>query len=99
MASSGPETLPTLPAQQDGGQSAFRALRHRDFRLLWIGQFISVTGSQMQNIAINWHIYLLTGSPLALGLVGLVRVAPIIICSLAGGVIADVYNRRRLLII
>src|SRR5438552_18955142 len=77
--------------------SAFSSLRHRNFRLLWLGQIVSVTGSQMQLVAINWHIYLLTGSALALGLVGLFRAGPIILCSLMGGVVADVIDRRRLM--
>ena len=80
-------------------RAAFPALRHRDFRLLWIGQLISVTGSQMQIVAINWHVYLLTKSPLALGGVGLVRVLPIILCSLVGGVVADAVDRKRLMLI
>src|SRR5229473_5200111 len=78
-------------------QTAFSSLRHRDFRLLWMGQIVSVTGSQMQFAAINWHIYLLTGSALSLGLVGACRAVPIILCSLAGGVVADVVDRRRLM--
>ncbi|HSB11145.1 MAG TPA: MFS transporter [Blastocatellia bacterium] len=78
--------------------SSFSALHHRDFRLLWIGQMISVTGTQMQYVAINWHVYLLTKSPLALGGVGLVRVVPIILCSLVGGVVADAVDRKRLMI-
>jgi MFS family permease len=78
-------------------QTAFSSLRHRDFRLLWAGQIISITGSQMQLAAINWHIYLLTGSALALGLVGACRAVPIIVCSLAGGVVADVVDRRRMM--
>jgi MFS family permease len=53
----------------------------------------------MQLVAINWHVYLLTKSPLALGMVGLVRVVPIIICSLVGGVVADAVNRKRLMLI
>src|SRR5438067_5146480 len=80
-------------------RSSFTALQHRDFRLLWIGQLVSTTGSQMQLVAINWHVYLLTRSSLALGAVGLVRVLPIIFCSLIGGVVADVFDRRRLLVI
>ena len=52
----------------------------------------------MQMVAINWHIYLLTHSALALGLVGLFRAGPIILCSLVGGVVADVIDRRRLMI-
>src|SRR5215471_759456 len=80
-------------------RSAFSSLRHRDFRLMWSGQVVSVIGSQMQSAAINWHIYLLTGSPLALGIVGACRAIPIIICSLAGGVVADVVDRRRLMMV
>ena len=78
--------------------SAFTSLRHRDFRLLWMGQIVSVTGSQMQLVAINWHLYLLTNSALALGLVGAFRAAPIIVCSLMGGLVADVADRRRVMI-
>jgi MFS family permease len=78
-------------------QSVFSALRHRDFRLLWMGQIVSVTGSQMQLVAINWHIYLLTHSAFALGMVGFFRAVPIILCSLLGGVVADVVDRRRLM--
>src|SRR5437763_222863 len=79
--------------------SAFAALRHRDFRLLWTGQFVSLAGSQMQLVAINWHVYLLTKSSVALGLVGLVRVVPIVLCSLVGGVVADAFDRKRLMVI
>lgn len=80
------------------GETALAALRHRDFRLFWCGQLVSVTGSQMQLVAINWHVYVLTGSAAALGMVGLVRVLPIIICSLVGGVAADALDRKRLMI-
>src|SRR5262252_481040 len=80
-------------------QSAFSALRHRNFRLLWLGQIVSITGSQMQLVAINWHVYLITHSALALGMVGLFRAGPIILCSLMGGVVADVVDRRRLMIV
>ncbi len=80
------------------GETALAALRHRDFRLFWCGQLVSVTGSQMQLVAINWHVYVLTGSAAALGMVGLVRVLPIIICSLVGGVAADALDRKRLML-
>ena len=53
----------------------------------------------MQFVAINWHVYLLTRSPLALGLVGLFRGVPIIVCSLAGGVVADALDRKKLLVV
>ncbi|HZI50065.1 MAG TPA: MFS transporter, partial [Pyrinomonadaceae bacterium] len=60
---------------------------------------MSITGSQMQLVAINWHVYLLTKSAFALGLVGLSRGVPIIICSLAGGVVADAVDRKKLMIV
>jgi MFS family permease len=60
---------------------------------------VSVTGSQMQLVAINWHVYVLTKSALALGLVGLFRGLPVIVCSLAGGLVADAVNRKRLMIV
>lgn len=82
-----------------GRPRRFSALRHRDFRLLWIGLLVSVAGSQMQNIAINWHTYKLTGSALALGGLGLARLIPIVLFSLAGGVVADTRNRRRVMMI
>ena len=78
---------------------AFTALRHRDFRLLWLGQIVSVTGSQMQLTALHWHIWILTKSPFALGMLGFFRGAPIILCSLAGGVFADALDRKRLMIV
>jgi MFS family permease len=77
----------------------FVALRSREFRLLWIGQLISQSGSAMQTLAINWHVSVLTNyNPLALGLVGLSRVVPVIIFSLIGGAVADARERRQLMI-
>lgn len=75
----------------------FPALTHRDFRLLWFGQIVSIAGSQMQNVAINWQIYEHTDSAVMLGLIGLVRVIPIVLFSLIGGVVADSYDRRRIM--
>ena len=76
----------------------YRALAHRDYRRLIASQLLSLTGSQMQVVAINWHVYLLTRSPLALGFVGLTRVVPIVIFSLWGGVVADRHDRRRVML-
>ena len=80
------------------GSRPYRTLRHRDFRRLWVGQLVSLTGTQMQVAAINWHVYLLTRSPLALGIVGLTRVLPIIAFSLWGGIVADRHDRRRVML-
>jgi MFS family permease len=80
---------------------SFVALQHRNFRLIWIGLFLSFTGSTMQNAALLWQVSLLVPSDqkgLALGLVGLVKVVPIIVFSMIGGVVADAWNRRRLML-
>ena len=77
----------------------YLALAHRDYRRLIASQLLSLTGTQMQVVAINWHVYLLTKSPLALGFVGLTRVVPIVIFSLWGGVVADRHDRRRVMIV
>src|ERR1700694_1731414 len=77
---------------------SFAALRYRDFRLLWFGQLVSQSGTQMQRVAIAWHVYLLTHDPIALGLIGVFRVLPVLVFSLAGGVVADAQDRRRVLL-
>jgi MFS family permease len=75
------------------------ALRYRDYRLLLIGQVVSLAGSQMQLAALNWHVYELTREPIYLGMIGLVRVIPIVVLSLIGGVMADAVDRRRLMLL
>jgi MFS family permease len=75
------------------------ALRSRDFRLLFFGQLVSLTGSQMQTVAVPYQIYKLTGSSLALGFIGLARVIPVLVFALGGGVIADALDRRRLMML
>ncbi len=79
--------------------SPFKALSHPPFRNIWFAMFMSRIGTEMQNVGINWHVYMLTKSPLALGLIGLFRIAPIIFFSLIGGVVADHVNRKKLLLI
>lgn len=78
--------------------SPFIALRYRDFRLLWLGQLISQAGTQMSVVAITWQLYELTGSSLALGLIGLCRLVPLLIFSLGSGVLADAVDRRTLML-
>ena len=77
------------------------ALQHRNFRLIWIGLLLSMIGSTMQNAALLWHVSLLVTPEkkgLALGLVGLVKVIPIVAFSMISGVVADAWNRRRLML-
>lgn len=80
-------------------KTRFPALRSRDFRLFWIGQFLSLTGSNLQSTALNWHLYQLSGSALALGMLGLIRFVPIVLLSLVGGSLADALNRRHLMLV
>ena len=82
--------------------SSLVALQHRDFRLLWGSQLISMAGSMMQSAAILWHVSLLVSERnrgLALGMVGLVRVLPILGLSVAAGVVADAVDRRKLMLV
>ena len=87
------------PIDKVGPVRPYLSLQYRDFRWLWVAQLISLTGSQMQAAAIDWHVYLLTRSPLALGMVGLSRVIPIVSLSLPGGVVADRYDRKRVMLV
>ena len=88
-------------ASRFGLRESVVALQHRNFRLIWLGLLLSFTGSFMQNAAILWHVSLLVlpeHKGLALGFVGLVRVLPIVIFSLVSGVVADAFDRRRLML-
>ncbi len=75
------------------------ALHHRDFRNFFFGSLLSNVGGQVQTWAIAWHLYHLTGSSLAVGTVGLVRVVPLLGLGLFGGVVADQFDRRGVLIV
>lgn len=70
----------------------------RDFRLLWFGELVSHTGRQITLVALPYQIYQLTGSPLAVGMIGLVQLVPLVLFSLIGGAVADAMDRRRLLL-
>ena len=72
--------------------------RHRSFRLLWFGQLVSNVGTQMRLVALPYQIYVLTGSPFHVGLLGLFQAIPLITLPLLGGVLADRADRRRVLI-
>lgn len=79
--------------------SPFVALRHHDYSLLLIGRFVSTIGRQMQTVAIAYQVYQFHHSTLDLGLIGLFRIVPVILFSLLGGVLADVVDRRRLMLL
>jgi MFS family permease len=92
------EPMSDNEAFQAHASGPFAALRFRDFRLFWIGLFISNVGSWMQATAISWMLYDLTHSPLQLGLNGLFRAAPAIALGIFGGTLADRYDRKRLML-
>ena len=77
----------------------FEALRYPDFRLFWIGLMAQVTGQQMTIVTLGWLAYDLTQSPLALGFINLVSAAPRIVVNLAGGVLADRFDPRTLVVV
>ncbi|HVZ11919.1 MAG TPA: MFS transporter [Patescibacteria group bacterium] len=80
-------------SKKDGRYPALKSL---DFRYFWFGQFVSNIGTQMQIVALNWHIYVMTGSAIALGIIGLSRFIPVAIFATIGGSFADVHNRKHL---
>src|ERR1700678_263228 len=76
----------------------FRAFRHRDFRLMWIGACVSTTGTFVQQFAQSWLVYDLTKNPFYLGLDLFLGQLPIMLFSLFGGVFADRMDRRKMLL-
>jgi MFS family permease len=76
----------------------FASLRHRNYRLFFVGQTISVTGAWMQNVAMAWLVLELTGSPVAVGILVLCQFLPFSVLGLFAGVFADRLDPRRLVI-
>jgi MFS family permease len=80
-----------------GHFETFASLRHRNFRLFFGGQTISLLGSWMESVALSWLVLVLTNSSFYLGLVGALQALPILIFSFLSGVVADRANKQRLL--
>ncbi|MFH2069535.1 MAG: MFS transporter [Candidatus Omnitrophota bacterium] len=78
---------------------AFSALRHRNFRIFWFGQFLSLCGTWMQNVVLGWLVLNITNSTFLLGLTGAIAGLPVLAFSLVGGVVADHVNKRSFLIL
>jgi MFS family permease len=74
------------------------ALRHRNFQLFFAGQLISLIGTWMDTVAESWLVYRLTGSTLLLGTVAFCSQIPVFLCAPIGGIVADRYNRHRIVI-
>lgn len=95
---SGRAGLEALPQRRGGiGLATFSSLRYRNFRFLWLGHLCHATGMWMDAMARNWLIWTISRSGVALGLVNVFRNAPFLVFALVGGVAADRYDKRRLL--
>jgi hypothetical protein len=75
--------------KQSFGAALGRSLRHRNYRLYLTGQLVSVCGTWMQQVALSWLVYRLTGSATLLGAVGFASQIPIFVLSPLGGVVSD----------
>ncbi|HKF93049.1 MAG TPA: MFS transporter [Gammaproteobacteria bacterium] len=90
----------TSQEPQAGGEiGVFRSLKCRNYRRYYFGQLISLNGTWMHSVAQAWLVYRLTGSSFWLGLVTFCNLAPVLFLSLIGGIAADRFNRRKILIL
>jgi MFS family permease len=89
----------TSLAMQAGKAGIFRSLKDPNFRRYWFGQLVSLNGTWMHSVAQAWLVYRITGSSFWLGLVTFCNLAPVLFLSLIAGVVADRFNRRRMLIL
>jgi len=76
----------------------FRAFRHPNYRLFFYGQSVSVLGTWIQQVAMSWLVYRMTGSPFLLGLTAFASQFPILLFAPLGGIWADRFDRRKLLL-
>ena len=76
----------------------FHALTHRNFRLFWFGQLVSLIGTWMQSVAQGWLMHRLTGSAFMLGLLGFTQFLPVMLLTLWAGAVADRMDKRRLIL-
>jgi MFS family permease len=79
--------------------ATFRSLRHRNYRLFFFGQLVSLIGTWMQTIAQQWLVYRLTGSAAMLGLVSFLPLLPLVPLSIWGGSLADRWHKRSILLV
>ena len=97
-----PEDISGRPRRMPVGgvtwRHTFRALRHRNYRLFFWGQLVSLIGTWMQQTAMSWFVYQITNSKLLLGAVAAVGSAPMMLFSIWGGSLADRYPKRSILV-
>jgi len=90
---------PPIDAAASRRLGTFASLRHRNFRLFFVGQMISLVGTWMQRIAQSWLVLQLTNSPFLLGVIGTLQWLPVLCFSLLGGVVADRVSKRGLIVV
>lgn len=77
----------------------FSSLKHNNFRLFWFGQLVSLSGTWVQTIAQGWLVLELTNSAFLLGMINVIAALPIMFFSLVGGVVADRFNKKNILLL
>lgn len=92
------QPAPARPAFVSRFRQTFIALEERDFRIFWLGQLVSVTGTWMQTVAQGWLVLQLTGSPFVLGLAAAARSVPVLLLAFPAGIVADRFDRRLIVI-
>src|SRR5205814_1557362 len=80
-------------------QTTFTALRHRNYRLFFFGQLISLVGTWLQNTALSWFVYSLTRDSRTLGFISFAGSVPVLFLSVYAGTVADDYSKRRIIIL
>src|SRR6185369_12010303 len=96
------DRIPRVPAVEPPmapRPARLAALRHRDFRLFWGGQLVSLIGTWMQSVGQAWLVLELTQSPLQLGLVSALQFIPVLLLSPVGGLVTDRVRKRRIILI
>src|SRR5437762_10587246 len=90
--------LRRVPVGSVTWRHTFRALRHRNYRLFFWGQLVSLVGTWMQQTAMSWFVYQITNSKLLLGVVAAIGSGPMMLSSIWGGSLADRHPKRSILL-
>ncbi len=98
IAARGPSSTMEYNPGRSTLQRALGALHHRDFRLFWSGQLVSLVGTWMQTVAQSWLVLQLSGSPFTLGIITALQFLPVLVLSVVGGVLADRLPKRQVLL-
>src|ERR1700760_4732606 len=95
----GPEISPAEAAREHGAFAFLSVFRHRNYRLFFSGQLVSLMGTWITNVTQGWLVYSLTHSPLLLGVVSFAGQIPVFFLAPFGGMISDRFDRRRMLVV